>query len=231
MRIAGVNSLGFFLFYFLFLNCCVYTERRNSNESHPGIYFRIGASPQDKTQFIHIQNSKHMKKINEIAVINSVSLNEKLYSFNEDNETFRVALRVTYAVSESSDNKEDKDFLSLAAFEEAGASVGKSYSCILNFDRVLEGNKHTEKAQDEALKELSAKFVGKKARFSTFDYTISELTDGKEKSITDGEHTYSSLANTYLGNVDDEDSEVRKLKARLSDMLDDTFDYSSDDEN
>lgn len=172
-----------------------------------------------------------MKKINEIAVINSVSLNEKLYSFNEDNETFRVALRVTYAVSDSSDNKEDKDFLSLAAFEEAGASVGKSYSCILNFDRVLEGNKHTEKAQDEALKELSAKFVGKKARFSTFDYTISELTGGKEKSITDGEHTYSSLANTYLGNVDDEDGEVRKLKARLSDMLDDTFDYSSDDEN
>lgn len=172
-----------------------------------------------------------MKKVNEIAVINSVSLNEKLYSFNEDNETFRVALRVTYAVSDSSDNKEDKDFLSLAAFEEAGASVGKSYSCILNFDRVLEGNKHTEKAQDEALKELSAKFVGKKARFSTFDYTISELTDGKEKSITDGENTYSSLANTYLGNVEDEDDEVRKLKARLSDMLDDTFDYSSDDEN
>lgn len=172
-----------------------------------------------------------MKKINEVAVINSVSLNEKLYSFNEDNETFRVALRITYAVSDSSDNKEDKDFLSLAAFEEAGASVGKSYSCILNFDRVLEGGKHTEKAQDEALKELSTKFAGKKARFSTFDYTISELTDGKEKSITDGEHTYSSLANTYLGNVEDEDGEVRKLKARLADMLDDTFDYSSDDEN
>lgn len=172
-----------------------------------------------------------MKKVNEIAVINSVSLNEKLYSFNEDNETFRVALRVTYAISNSSDNKEDKDFLSLAAFADAGAVVGKSYSCILNFDRVLEGNKHTEKAQDEALKELSAKFVGKKARFSTFDYTISELTDGKEKSITDGEHTYSSLANTYLGNVDDEQAEVKKLKVRLADMISDNFDYSTDDED
>ena len=172
-----------------------------------------------------------MKKINEIAVINSVSLNEKLYSFNEDNETFRVALRVTYAVSDSPDNNEDKNVLSLAAFEDAGAVVGKSYSCILNFDRVLKGGKHTEKAQDEALEELSAKFVGKKAHFSTFDYTISELTDGKEKSITDGEHTYSSLANTYLGNVDDEQAEVKKLKARLADMIDDNFDYSTDDED
>ena len=172
-----------------------------------------------------------MKKVNEIAVINSVSLNEKLYSFNEDNETFRVALRITYAVEESSDNNGDKDFLSLAAFADAGAVVGKSYSCILNFDRVLEGGKHTEKEQDKAVEELSKKFVGKKARFSTFDYTISELTDGKEKAITDGEHTYSSLANTYLGSVEDEDGEVRKLKARLADMLDDSFDYSSDDDD
>lgn len=171
-----------------------------------------------------------MKKVNEIAVINSVSLNEKLYSFNEDNETFRVALRITYAVEDSSDNKEDEDFLSLAAFADAGAVVDKSYSCILNFDRVLEGGKHTEKAQDEALKDLSAKFVGKKARFSTFDYTISELTDGNEKSITNGEQTYSSLANTYLGNVDDEQAEVKKLKARLADMIDDDFEYSKDDE-
>ena len=46
-----------------------------------------------------------MKKINEIAVINSVSLNEKLYSFNEDNETFRVSLRITYSVVDSDDNK------------------------------------------------------------------------------------------------------------------------------
>ena len=169
-----------------------------------------------------------MKKINEIAVINSVTLNEKLLSFNEDNETFRVALRVTYSVADSDDNKDD-DIISLSEFADSGCVVGKSYSCILNFDRVLEGAKHTEREQQKALEELSKKFVGKKARFSTFDYTISELTDGKNKSITDGEHTYSSLANTYLGNVDDEDGEVRKLKARLADMLDDNFDYSEDD--
>lgn len=199
--------------------------------NHTPVYtFGLGHPPMTKHNLFTIQNQNKMKKVNEIAVINSVSLNEKLHSFNEDNETFRIALRITYAVEDSSDNNEDKDFLSLAVFADAGAVVGKSYSCILNFDRMLEGGKHTEKAQDEAIKELSEKFVGKKARFSTFDYTISELTDGKEKAITDGEHTYSSLANTYLGSVDDEDGEVRKLKARLADMLDDAFDYSSDDD-
>lgn len=173
-----------------------------------------------------------MKKINEIAVINSVSLNEKLYSFNEDNETFRVLMRVTYAVSDSSDNNDDDDVISLSEFADSGCVVGKTYSCILNFDRVLKGGtKHTEKEQDKALEELSKKFVGKKARFSTFDYTISELTDGKEKSITDGDHTYSSLANTYLGNVDDEAAELKKLKTRLADMIDDDFDYSTADED
>lgn len=206
-------------------------QKGETATNHTPVYtFGLGYPPMTKTNLFTIQNSKHMKKVNEIAVINSVSLNEKLYSFNEDNETFRVALRVTYAVSDSSDNKEDEDFLSLVDFADAGAVVGKSYSCILNFDRVLEGGKHTEKAQDEALKELSAKFVGKKARFSTFDYTISELTDGSEKSITDGEHTYSSLANTYLGNVDDEQAEVKKLKARLADMIDDNFEYSKDED-
>lgn len=198
--------------------------------NHTPVYtFGLGYPPMTKTKLFTIQTHEIMKKINEVAVINSVSLNEKLYSFNEDNKTFRVSLRVTYAVPDSS-NKED-DVLSLSEFADSGCVVGKTYSCVLNFDRVLEGGKHTEKEQDKALEELSKKFVGKKARFSTFDYTISELTEGKEKSITDGEHTYSSLANTYLGSVDDEAAELRKLKARLADMIDDNFDYSTKDED
>lgn len=197
--------------------------------NHTPVYtFGLGYPPMTKTNLFTIQNSRNHEKINEIAVINSVSLNEKLYSFNEDNETFRVSLRITYSVADSDDNKDD-DVLSLSEFADSGCVVGKTYSCILNFDRVLEGVKHTQKEQDKALEELSKKFVGKKARFSTFDYTISELTDGKEKSITDGERTYSSLANTYLGNVDDEAAELRKLKTRLADMIDDNFDYSTAD--
>lgn len=151
-----------------------------------------------------------MKKINQIATINDVSLNDKLKEWNEENEAFRVQLRIAYSADDSKD-EEDDDLLSLADFEEAGASVGKTYTCLINFDSLLT-DKHTEKEQDKALAKLVEKFKGKKARFSTFDFTISELTDGKEKAINDGTHTYSSLANTYLGSVEDEESEFNKLK-------------------
>lgn len=169
-----------------------------------------------------------MKKINEIATINDVSLNDKLKEWNEDNDAFRVQLRISYS-SDSSKDEEDENLLSLADFEEAGASVGKTYTCLINFDSLLT-KKHDERAQEDALKELSKKFVGKKARFSTFDYTISELTNGAEKAINDGTHTYSSLANTYLGNVEDEDGEFNKLKNRMKDMVDGDFDYGQADD-
>lgn len=164
-----------------------------------------------------------MKKINQIATINDVSLNDKLKEWNEDNDAFRVQLRIAYA-AESSKDDNDEDLLSLADFEEAGASVGKTYACLINFDSLLP-DKHDERTQEKALEKLVSKFKGKKARFSTFDFTISELTDGKEKAINDGTHTYSSLANTYLGNVDDEESEFNKLKNRMLDMVDDNFEY------
>lgn len=170
-----------------------------------------------------------MKKINQIATINDVSLNDKLKEWNGENETFRVQLRIAYSVDDSKD-EEDENLLSLADFEEAGASVGKTYICLINFDSLLT-DKHTEKEQDKALAKLVERFKGKKARFSTFDFTISELTNGKEKAINDGTHTYSSLANTYLGSVEDEESEFNKLKNRMLDMVDNDFDFGQAEEN
>ena len=170
-----------------------------------------------------------MKKINQIATISDVTLNDKLKEWNEDNSAFRVQLRIAYAVDDAKDES-DENLLSLADFEEAGASVGKTYTCLINFDSLLT-DKHTEKEQDKALAKLVEKFKGKKARFSTFDFTISELTDGKEKAINDGTHTYSSLANTYLGSVEDEESEFNKLKNRMLDMVDNDFDFGQADED
>lgn len=164
-----------------------------------------------------------MKKVNQIATISDVSLNDKLKEWNEENEAFRVQLRIAYAVDNEKDES-DENLLSLADFEEAGASIGKTYTCLINFDSLLTDS-HTDKAQEKALAKLVDKFKGKKARFSTFDYTISELTDGKQKAINDGTHTYSSLANTYLGSVEDEENEFNKLKNRMQDMIDDNFDY------
>ena len=169
-----------------------------------------------------------MKRINQIATISDVSLNDKLKEWNESNNAFRVQLRIAYA-ADSSKDEEDEELLSLADFEEAGASVGKTYTCLINFDSLLT-EKHNEITQEKALVKLVEKFKGKKARFSTFDFTISELTDGKEKAINDGTHTYSSLANTYLGNIDDEEGEFNKLKNRMLDMVDGDFDFGQADD-
>lgn len=187
-----------------------------------------GIPPRQNTNYSQFKTQRTMKKINQIATINDVSLNDKLKEWNEENEAFRVQLRIAYAADNSKD-EEDDDLLSLADFEEAGASVGKTYTCLINFDSLLT-DKHTEKDQDKALAKLVEKFKGKKARFSTFDFTISELTDGKEKAINDGTHTYSSLANTYLGSVEDEESEFNKLKNRMSDMVDGDFDFGQADD-
>lgn len=168
-----------------------------------------------------------MKKVNQIATINDVSLNDKLKELNEENGVFRVQLRIAYAVDDSKD-EENNDLLSLTDFEEAGASVGKTYTCLISFDSLLT-DKHDDRSQEKTLAKLIEKFKGKKARFSTFDFTISELTDGKEKAINDGTHTYSSLANTYLGSVEDEESEFNKLKNRMLDMIDDDFEYGQAD--
>lgn len=203
-------------------------QRRETATNHTPVYtFGLGYPPKTNNNLFTIQITNTMKKINQIATINDVSLNDKLKEWNEDNSAFRVQLRIAYAVDDVKDES-DENLLSLADFEEAGASVGKTYTCLINFDSLLTES-HTDKAQEKALAKLVDKFKGKKARFSTFDFTISELTDGKEKAINDGTHTYSSLANTYLGSVEDEENEFNKLKNRMLDMVDDNFEYGQAD--
>ena len=214
--------------FFLIFKTVINAHKRETAMNHTPVYtFGLGYPPMTKTNLFTFKTYQIMKKINQIATISDVSLNDKLREWNEENEAFRVQLRIAYSADNSKD-EEDENLLSLADFEEAGASVGKTYTCLINFDSLLT-DKHTEKEQDKALAKLVEKFKGKKARFSTFDYTISELTGGKEKAINDGTHTYSSLANTYLGSVEDEEGEFNKLKNRMLDMVDNDFEYGQAD--
>lgn len=170
-----------------------------------------------------------MKHINEIAIIQSVSLTDKLKEWNTTNEAFRVQLRIAYSVPKEKES--DEDVLSLSDFEDAGAAVSKTYTCLINFDSLLTDS-YNDKAQTKALDTLKGKFEGKKARFSTYDYTISELTNGANKVINNGDRDYSSLANTYLGNVDDEEGEYKKLVARVNTMVEEgDFEFGSKDDD
>lgn len=225
-----LNDAEFSKLYALFLLA-------HSQQELSAVSFRLfllnkdwGYPPRQKQNYSQIQITNVIKKVNEIAVINDLLLSDKLIKWNEDNNTFRVSLRITYTSLPSDNDKGVDGLLSLANFEDTGAVVGKTYSCLINFDSLLT-DKHDERTQKKALDELVKKFKGKKARFSTFEFRISELSGGKGESINDGTHTYSSLANTYLGKVDDEDAEFNKLKERMNDMLDDDFEFGEAGQN
>ena len=227
---AFLNDAEFSKLYALFLLA-------HSQQELSAVSFRLfllnkdwGYPPRQKQNYSQIQITNVIKKVNEIAVINDLLLSDKLIEWNEDNNTFRVSLRITYTSLPSDNDKGVDGLLSLANFEDTGAVVGKTYSCLINFDSLLT-DKHDERTQKKALDELVKKFKGKKARFSTFEFRISELSGGKGESINDGTHTYSSLANTYLGKVDDEDAEFNKLKERMNDMLDDDFEFGEAGQN
>ena len=227
---ALLNDAEFSKLYALFILA-------HSQQELSAVSFRLfllnkdwGYPPRQKQNYSQIQITNVIKKVNEIAVINDLLLSDKLIEWNEDNNTFRVSLRITYTSLPSDNDKGVDGLLSLANFEDTGAVVGKTYSCLINFDSLLT-DKHDERTQKKALDELVKKFKGKKARFSTFEFRISELSGGKGESINDGTHTYSSLANTYLGKVDDEDAEFNKLKERMNDMLDDDFEFGEAGQN
>lgn len=188
-----------------------------------------GIPPRQKEHYSQFKQQTQMKHVNEIALIQSVDLTNKLKEWNTDNEAFRVQLRIAYSAPKTEDES-DENLLSLADFEEAGAAVSKTYTCLINFDSLLTES-YSEKAQTKALETLKGKFEGKKARFSTYDYTITELTKGKNKVVNNGQRDYSSLANTYLGNVDDEENEFNKLVSRLTSMTEDgDFEFGSKDD-
>ena len=68
MRIAGVYASAFLLslpniLFFLIFKTVIYVQKRETAMNHTPVYtFGLGYPPQDKTQIIHIQNSKHNEK-------------------------------------------------------------------------------------------------------------------------------------------------------------------------
>lgn len=72
LRLGFFIELAEYFIFFIFKLLCVHKDEkqifcicmktRNSNESHPGIYFRIGVSPHDKTNLFTIQNSRNHEK-------------------------------------------------------------------------------------------------------------------------------------------------------------------------
>lgn len=72
---------------------------------------------------------------------------------------------------------------------------------------------------DKKLSEVQEKLVGQNAIFTTYTITISELFKGTdyegETAVNNGERTYTSFSNSYIGKNDDGEDVLQRMRDRL----------------
>lgn len=72
---------------------------------------------------------------------------------------------------------------------------------------------------EKSLKEVKEKLEGQNAIFTTYTVTISELFKGTdyegETAVNNGERTYTSFSNSYIGKNDDADDVLQRMRDRL----------------
>lgn len=72
---------------------------------------------------------------------------------------------------------------------------------------------------EKSLKEVKEKLEGQNAIFTTYSAAISELFKGTdyegETAVNNGERTYTSFSNSYIGKNDDADDVLQRMKDRL----------------
>lgn len=78
---------------------------------------------------------------------------------------------------------------------------------------------------EKKLTEVQEKLVGQSAIFTTYTATLSELFKGTdyegETAVNNGERTYTSFSNSYIGKNDDADDVMQRMKDRLMRDLND----------
>lgn len=58
-------------------------------------------------------------------------------------------------------------------------------------------------------------------KFTMYTFTISELTDGKEEIVNNGERNYSTMSTTYLNEHNDKEEAKRVVSEQLQKRIDD----------
>lgn len=81
---------------------------------------------------------------------------------------------------------------------------------------------------EKKLNEVQEKLVGQSAIFTTYTVTISELFKGTEfegeTAVNNGERTYTSFSNSYIGKNDDADDVIQRMRDRtMRDINDKTY--------
>lgn len=149
-----------------------------------------------------------MNKKQELAKITSISVPDALKASNEALQLKRARLTFRYNCDDEADD-----------------SI-QSYLQKLD-TRSNEGSLLIELGEKK-LSEVQEKLVGQSAIFTTYTVTISELFKGTEyegeTAVNNGERTYTSFSNSYIGKNDDAEDVLQRMRDRtMRDLNDKTY--------
>lgn len=140
-----------------------------------------------------------MNKKQELAKILSISVPDALKASNEALQLRRARLTFRYNCDGDADD-------SIQSYLQALDTRNNEGSLLIELG-------------DKKLKDVQEKLVGQSAIFTTYTVTISELFKGTdyegETAVNNGERTYTSFSNSYIGKNDDADDVLQRMKDRL----------------
>lgn len=140
-----------------------------------------------------------MNKKQDLAKILSISVPEALKASNEALQLRRARLTFRYNCEGDADD-------SIQSYLQALDTRNNEGSLLIELG-------------DKKLKDVQEKLVGQSAIFTTYTATISELFKGTENegetAVNNGERTYTSFSNSYIGKNDDADDVLQRMRDRL----------------
>lgn len=140
-----------------------------------------------------------MNKKQDLAKILSISVPDALKASNEALQLRRARLTFRYNCDGDTDD-------SIQSYLQALDTRNNEGSLLIELG-------------DKKLAEVQEKLVGQNAVFTTYTATISELFKGTENegetAVNNGERTYTSFSNSYIGKNDDADDVLQRMRDRL----------------
>lgn len=140
-----------------------------------------------------------MNKKQALAKIVSISVPEALKASNEALQLRRARLTFRYNCEGDTDD-------SIQSYLQALDTRNNEGSLLIELG-------------EKSLKEVKEKLEGQNAIFTTYTVTISELFKGTdyegETAVNNGERTYTSFSNSYIGKNDDADDVLQRMRDRL----------------
>lgn len=149
-----------------------------------------------------------MNKKQELAKITSISVPDALKASNEALQLRRARLTFRYNCDDEADD-------SIQSYLQKLDTRNNEGSLLIELG-------------DKKLSEVQEKLVGQSAIFTTYTITISELFKGTdhegETAVNNGERTYTSFSNSYIGKNDDGEDVLQRMRDRLMrDINDKTY--------